>query len=187
MNKRLRRWLIGSVLVITCLAVWWLQIYSPLEERLGELDLETARVMQGRKSVAKTMEKLSADEKGWNKTEEDLSKLADLMVPGKSIEAVNAGTQATVQEVLDAKEITVQSYREVGAIRWRGHSVGRVELRFSTSIQGLSDVLEFVENLDKVVRVDSLNVSHSRVRGKTTDQSLTVTMQLGTLFVTQLQ
>jgi hypothetical protein len=189
MNRRLRRWVLGSAVVFTCLAVWWVEFRSPTQERLVDLDLEAARVLQERESLARKIERLSGEEKDSKQAEADLGRLAGLMVEGSTIEAVNAVTQAAVQAFLETKQITLKSYKEVGSGKWRGHTVGRVEFQFSTDLQGLSDVLEFVEGFKQAVRIESLTINHTRARrrGVTKDEPLTVSLQLGTLFVQQLQ
>jgi hypothetical protein len=189
MNRRMRRWILGCGLVFTGLAVWWVQFYSPMQERLVDLDLEAARVLQQRESLSGKIDKLSGEEKDGKKTEADLERLAGLMVAGGSLEAVNAATQAAVQAFLETKEITLKSYKEVGAVKWRGHTVGRVEFQFSTDLQGLSDVLELVEGFKQAVRIESLTINHTRARrkGAAKDEPLTVSLQLGTLFVQQLK
>jgi hypothetical protein len=189
MTKRWRRWILGCALVITCLAVWWVQFHAPMQEQLGDLDFEAARVLQERESLQRKVDKLSGEEKDLKQAEADLHRLSGLMVEGNTIEAVNAATQAAVQGFLETKEITLKSYKEVGAVRWRGYTVGRVEFQFSTDLQGLSDVLEFIEGFKQAVRIESLTINHtrSRRRGVAKDEPLTVSLQLGTLFVQQLQ
>jgi hypothetical protein len=189
MNRRLRRWILGCAVVFTCLAVWWVQFHSPMQERLVDLDLEAARVMQQRESLSRKIEKLSGEEKDSKKAEADLERLSGLMVQGSTIEAVNATTQAAVQAFLETKQITLKSYKEVGSAKWRGYTVGRVEFQFSTDLRGLSDVLEFVESFKQAVRIESLTINHTRARrrGVAKDDPLTVSLQLGTLFVQQLQ
>jgi hypothetical protein len=189
MNRRFRRWILGSAVVLTCLAVWWVQFHTPMQERLVDLDLEAAQVLQERESLARKIDRLLGEEKDLKQAEADLARLSGLMVEGSTIEAVNAVTQAAVQAFLEKKEITLKSYKEVGAAKWRGHTVGRVEFQFSTDIQGLSDVLEFVEGFKQAVRIESVTINHTRARrrGVAKDEPLTVSLQLGTLFVQQLQ
>jgi hypothetical protein len=181
-SRKTRQWAIGSALLLVCLLVWWFRIYSPLSDRAEELSVDLAQASQKRDLLAEKLNRLSHDEKSPQKIQEELARYAGMVMDGESLEEINASTQARVQEFLESHEIPLKAYKELTPTKWKDYTVGRVEFQLSTTTQGLSDLLEFLEKLEKVIRIERLTVSQRRTRG---GSELNVSLQLGTLFVEQ--
>lgn len=181
-SRKMRGWIVGAVLVLACLLVWWVRIYSPMRDQLQDMSLDQKRASDKRDLLTEKLKKLSQDEKNPQKTQEELARYANLVVDGQSVEEINASTQARVQAFLESHEIPLRAYKELTPSKWKEYAEGRVEFTLSTTTQGLSDLLAFLEKLDKVIRIERLTVSQRRIRG---GSELNVSLQLGTLFVEQ--
>ncbi len=180
MNRKNRRqWVLGSALLGVCLLVWWVQIYSPLQDRLEESSVDLDTAMQQHERLVRRLTRLSDGEQDNAKNRDELDYFSNLMVEGQSLEEINAITQLLLQEFLEKHEISLDAYKELAPSKWRQYDLGRVELRLNTTTQGLSDFLEFLEALKKVIRIERLTVNYRRRK----ENGLQVSLHLATLFV----
>ena len=98
------------------------------------------------------------------KMEETLAQFAGLVVPGNSPEEVSAHTQLWVQEFLENQGISLKAYKGLSPSKWRDYPLSRVQFQLGATIQGLSDLLESLENMEKAVRIEKLGVNYRRSR-----------------------
>ena len=94
-----------------------------------------------------------------------------------SVEEISAGTQSILQQFLDKNTIPIKAYKDLPASKWREHPISRVELQIETGMQGVSDLLEYLEKLNKVIRVERFSVSYRRKK----DADLQISLQIATL------
>ena len=168
----------GTALLITGFLVWWAQVLDPMQERIQELnaeilDRETA-IVQLTQQHEKLVEFVRTESDG----EKAVAQFSGLTVEGKRIEDVNANTQSALQQLLDQKGVSIKTYKELPPSKWREQNMGRIELQFETYMQGLSDVLEQIESLNKLIRVEKLTITYRRTK----QSDLNVSIQIGTLF-----
>ena len=100
-----------------------------------------------------------------------------LKIDGKTLEELSAGTQSILQQFLDKNTIPIKAYKDLPASKWREHPISRVELQIETGMQGVSDLLEYLEKLNKVIRVERFSVSYRRKK----DADLQISLQIATL------
>lgn len=177
-NKK-RQIILSALLFIVFVSVWWVQIFSPLDERSNELNDNYELVMQKRDRIKLKIQELSKAGGESQQTDKEVALFNSLLVDGKNIEEVNAYTQILFQKLVESKEILLKSYKEQSSLKWRDYQVGIVQLNMQTTISGLSDLLEYIESLKQVIRIELLTVDYTLRRSK----SINVSLRLGTLFV----
>ena len=178
-DKSTRRLLIGGALALTTLLIWWVYIYSPLQDRRDELTEEAAQLSQEHERLTQRLEKLSDTEQNKQEIQNTLSRLSDLTLQGKGLEEFSAHTQLWVQEFLENHDLSLNAYKSLSPSRWRDYPLGCVQFQLSTTTQGLSDLLENLEKVEKAFRIEELRTSYKRSK----EHGLRVTLHLGALFV----
>ncbi len=176
-QKRKREILLWSVGFVCGVLIWWAQAYDPIHEQKNELATTRERLTAERAQLAEKQKKLVEFIAAHKSIEQKMSRFEGLKVEGKTIEALSATTQAILQQYLDKQKIPIKAYKELPAAKWRGHAISQIELQFETKMQGLTDLLNFLESLNKVVRVDRLTIMYRHMK----DSDLFIVLQVATL------
>jgi len=176
-QKKKRRILFAVAGLICGVLVWWAQICDPLYDRKSEMVSERESLLSESVQLREKLKKLTEFIESHKSVETEMGNYEGLKVEGKTIEALNSATQAILQQFMDKHTIPIKAYKELPASKWRDHPVSLIELQIETRTQGISDLLEFLESLNKVVRIDRLTVSYRRMK----DTDLLVSIQIATL------
>jgi hypothetical protein len=182
-NNKMRLWILGGILVVISVLVWQVHIWSPLQDQKDALEVELSVVSQERDRLAQRLERLSDTEENQRKMEETLDQFTGLVVQGNSPEEISAHTQLWVQEFLEKQGISLKAYKGLSPSRWRDYPLSRVQFQLGATTQGLSDLLENLENMEKAIRIEKLSVNYRRSR----ENDLLVSLNLSTLFVEGLE
>ena len=178
-DRRTKQWIAGGVIILLSVLVWYVYLYNPLKEKNNAF-VSKSRVYSDRIDQLKLRLKiLEKTEKNFTSKHNDLTRFSKIMIYGKSIDEINAETQILFQNFFEKNEITLTSYKVLSASKWKNHDLGRVEFNIMTSMAGLDRILNYVENLDKVIRVENLNINYI---GKKMN-SLRVYLRMETLFL----
>ena len=178
-NNKMRHLFLGTALILTAVLVWWGYIYSPLLEQKDEFDVDISKKSQEYDLLEQRLRKLSEKRQDDRNVKDSMANFSKLKVPGNSLEEVSAYTQHWVQEYLKNYDITVKSYKGLSPSKWQGYPLAQVEFQLSANTQGLSDLLEDLEKMEKAVRIEKLSVNYRRSK----ENDLRVSLRLGTLFV----
>jgi hypothetical protein len=176
-QKRKRRLIFGVAAVICGMLIWWAQIFDPLHEQKNDLFTELERLTQERDQSIEKLNKLTEFVETQKDVENELSQFDVLKIDGKTLEELGASTQAILQQFLDKHAIPIKAYKDLPASKWREHPISRIELQIETGMQGISDLLEYLETLNKVIRVERFTVSYRRKK----DSDLQASLQIATL------
>lgn len=176
-QKRKRRLIFGLAGIICGILIWWAQVYDPLQEQKKELSTEMERLTLERTQSIEKLKKLSEFVETHKAVEKEMARFAVLKIDGKTLEELSAGTQAVLQQFLDKQTIPIKAYKDLPASKWREHPISRIELQIETGMQGVSDLLEYLETLNKVIRVERFTVSYRRKK----DADLQISLQIATL------
>ncbi|SPD73463.1 hypothetical protein PITCH_A190039 [uncultured Desulfobacterium sp.] len=178
-NKRVREWFLGCALIVAAVLVWWIHVYSPLLDRGDELKAEIDKDSQQRDRMTQRLEKLSATKDSPAKIEEKVGRLMTRLIKGETLDEVSIHTQLWLQEFMQTHALALAAYKGLSPSKWRNYPLSLVEFQLSATTQGLSDLLEGLENMGQAVRIERLEVNYSRNR----EYDLSITLQLGVLFV----
>ncbi len=176
-QKRKRELLLWGVAFICGVLIWWAQAYDPIREQKNELATTREHLTAESGQLTEKQKKLTEFIAAHKSITQKMSRFEGLKVEGKTIEALSASTQAILQQYLDKQKIPIKAYKEMPAGKWRGHAISQIELQFETKMQGLSDLLEYLDSLNKVVRIDRLTVVYRHMK----DSDLFVVLQIATL------
>lgn len=178
-KKRNRQWLMGAVLTLLIVLVWWVYFYSPLQEGISESKDEYALKLEKKLRVKKKIKELETIHSENMIQETEVQGFATLMIPGKNIEELNAVIQQQMQTFMDKNSISLQKYQVLGTGRWMDYDMGVLEFSITTNHNGLATLLKYLEELKQLVRIGQMNINYSRSREK----NLHITFRLETLFV----
>ncbi|MBF0302078.1 MAG: hypothetical protein HQK73_03490 [Desulfamplus sp.] len=178
-NKRNRQWLMGGILTILVILVWWVYFYSPLQESIAEAKDEYSLKLEKKMRVKKQINELEKIHSENMIQETDLQGFANLMIPGKNLEELNAVIQQNMQKFMDTNSIPLQKYQVLGPGKWMDYDMGVLEFTVTTNHQGLASLLKYLEELKQLVRIGQMNINYSRSRAN----NLHITFRLETLFV----
>jgi hypothetical protein len=176
-QKRKRRLIFGAAFVICAMLIWWAQILDPFLEQKRDLSAELERLTQEHAQSIEKLKKLSEFVETQKGVENELTKFDVLKIDGKTPEELSASTQAIFQQFLDKHSIPIKAYKDLPASKWREHPISRIELQIETGMQGIADLLEYLETLNKVIRVERFTVSYRRRK----DSDLQISLQIATL------
>lgn len=176
-QKRKRHVIMGAVGVICGILVCWAQIVDPLQEQKAELSAELEKLTQERNQLTEKLKKVAEFIASHQSVEREMTRFDALKIDGKTLEELSAGTQLILQQFLDKNTIPIKAYKDLPASKWREHPISRVELQVETGMQGVSDLLEYLETLNKVIRVERFTVSYRRKK----DSDLQISLQIATL------
>jgi hypothetical protein len=176
-QKRKRRLIFSVAGVICGILIWWAQIYDPLQEQTRDLSVEHERLILERDQSTEKLKKLSEFIETHKSVENELSRFDVLKIDGKTLEELSASTQAILQQFLEKHAIPIKAYKDLPASKWREHPISRIELQIETGMQGVADLLGYLETLNKVIRVERFTVSYRRKK----DADLQISLQIATL------
>jgi hypothetical protein len=182
-NKKMREWFLGCALIVTAVLVWWVHVYSPLQERSDELGAEIYKESQEQDRLTQRLKKLSDTKTGTKEIEDKVEQLSSRVVNGNSIEEVSVHTQLWVQEFMETHALALAAYKGLSPSKWRGYSLSVVGFQLNATTQGLSDLLESLESMEQAVSIEKLEINYSRNR----EYDLGITLHLGALFVEGLK
>ncbi len=175
----MRHLFLGIALIVTAVLVWWGHVYSPLLEQKDELEVNVSKKSQEYDLLEQRLKKLNEKKQDDPRADASVTRFSNLVVPGDSLEEVSAHTQHWVQEYLKNYDLTIRSYKGLSPAKWQDYPLDRVEFQLSANTQGLSDLLEDLEKMEKAVRIEKLSVNYRRSK----ENDLRVSLRLGTLFV----
>lgn len=178
LGQKRKRQLVYSFAGLLCLIiVGWAQVYYPFQENKTDLADELEKLSEKRDHLSDKLKRLT-EYVETNKLEvKDTSGYEALKIEGRSLEELSASTNANIQRFLEKKAIPIKGYKDMPATKWRGHSVSLIELQLETGMQGVSDILEYFETLNKLIRIERFSVFFRRT--KTSD--LQISLQIATL------
>jgi hypothetical protein len=176
-QKRKRQVVFGLIGLICGMLIWWAHVCDPLQEEKGDLSTELERLTRERDRSIRDMKEVTGYIESHKSVEKEMDRFDALKIDGKTLEELSAGTQSILQQFLDKNTIPIKAYKDLPASKWREHPISRVELQIETGMQGVSDLLEYLETLNKVIRVERFSVSYRRKK----DADLQISLQIATL------
>ena len=176
-KKRKRQVIFGLIGLICGILIWWAQVCDPLVEKKGDLSTELERLTRERDRSIRDMKEVTEYIESHKSVEKEMTRFAALKIDGKTLEELSAGTQSILQQFLDKNSIPIKAYKDLSASKWREHPISRVELQIETGMQGASDLLEYLETLNKVIRVERFSVAYRKKK----DADLQISLQIATL------
>lgn len=176
-QKRKRQVVFGLMGLICGVLIWWAQVFDPLQSEKDDLSTELERLTRERDRTNRDLQEVSAYIETHKSVEKEIARFDALKIDGKTLEELSAGTQSILQQFLDKNSIPIKAYKDLPASKWREHPISRVELQIETGMQGVSDLLEYLETLNKVIRVERFTVSYRRKK----DADLQISLQIATL------
>ncbi len=176
-QKRKRQVFFALIGLVCGILIWWAQVCDPLQEEKGDLSTELERLTRERDRFVRDMKEVTGYIESHKPVENEMARFDALKIDGKTLEDLSAGTQSILQQFLDKNTIPIKAYKELPASKWREHPISRVELQIETGMQGVSDMLEYLETLNKVIRVERFSVSYRRKK----DADLQISLQIATL------
>jgi hypothetical protein len=183
LNRKRRRWGIGIALGLAVLLVWWLRVFSPLQDQMNEISANIEKESLELHHLKKEVKKISTAINAYKGQKGNFARLSTVFVGGKTLEETNATVQANIQKFLEDHHISLIAYKELPPGKWQEYPVGRLEFQLSASIESLSEVLQFLETLKGATRIERIVVSYRSRR----NEGLHVLLQIGTLFVGELK
>lgn len=181
-NRKTRRWSLVIALGLALVLVWWLRVYRPLQSRMDgistQLEKESLELVQ----LKRRLKEISGAMEGYEGKDDYLKRFSEVFIGEDTLVELNAAVQARLQEFIENHEIALAAYKELPPEKWREYSVGMLEFQLSTSLQGLSDLLQFLETQKGTTGIDMITISYR----SSSNQTLIVSLRVGTLFVNEL-
>jgi len=181
-DKRIKNLVLGSIVAVLVFLIWLRFVYSPLMQDQENLRTENATLHASLEMLQFEKQKLDRAVQVSSDKQQRLEKLAKLLVPGNSVQEVNASTQALMQKFWESHNIALRSYKEGRPEKWRKHTIGVVDYNFACKLEDLSNLLVYLDGLEKVMRIEKMTIRASRNRKRGEDQ-LMLALSIGTLFV----
>jgi hypothetical protein len=179
MNRRVRFSAFGLVILILAVLVWWNGYYSHKMAVSNELVTAYETSLHRLERLYAQKEALEKENLVNRDKQEDLKRLSDLLIEGDTVEDVNTEAQKLLRTFWDSQKIKLDSYKQIPGGKWRDASLIRISYQFKCELTDLSSLLQYFETLEKVIRIDSLNIHYVKV-----DQAnLQVILNLGILLV----
>ena len=176
-QKRKRQVAFGLIGLICGILIWWAQVCDPLLEERSDLSTDLERLTRDRDRTIRDIKEVTGYIESHKSIEKDMARFDALKIDGKTLEELSAGTQLILQQFLDKNTIPIKAYKDLPASKWREHPISQVELQIEAGMQGVSDLLEYLETLNKVIRVQRFSVSYRRKK----DADLQISLQIATL------
>lgn len=179
-NRRIRTLLSGLVVLVLMAVVWWCVYYKKqvtVYHSLGEsykTALHRLERLENKKQALKK-ENLANQDK-----QDDLKRLSSLLVGSASAEA-NTETQKLLRAFGEKHKITLETYIQIQSVKWRDNLLIRLNYQFRCGQTELSALLSFLEGLEKVIRIEQLDIQY--LKGK--DKNLRVSLRLGILSISK--
>ena len=176
-KKRKQLVVLGTAGLVCGILIFWAQGYDPLQEQKTEFSAELEKLTQERNQFTEKLKKVTEYIETHQSIEKEMGRFDMLKIDGKTLEELSAGTQLILQQFLDKNAIPIKAYKDLPASKWREHPISRVELQIETGMKGVSDVLEYLETLNKVIRVERFSVSYRKKK----EGDLQISLQIATL------
>jgi hypothetical protein len=176
-KKRKRLVIYCSAGLICGILICWAQVFDPLQEQKTELSAELEKLTQERNQLNEKLKKVGEYIETHQSIEKEMVRFDTLKIDGKTLEELSAGTQSILQQFLDKNAIPIKAYKDLPASKWREHPISRIELQIETGMNGVSDLLEYLETLNKVIRVERFSVSYRKKK----EGDLQISIQIATL------
>ncbi len=176
-QKRKRQLFFCFAGLLCLILIAWAQVYDPLQGKKAEMRDELERLSEKRDHLTEKLKKLTEYVDIHKLEEKDNSRYEALKIEGKSLEELSANFNATIQQFLEKRAVSIKVYKDMPASKWRGYSMSNIELHLETGMQGVSDVLEYIETLNKLIRIERFSVFFRRT--KTSD--LQISLQIAIL------
>jgi len=122
----------------------------------------------------------------WNENQvnmekqKDLQRLSNLLVGGDSALDVNTEAQKLIRSFWEGHDINLDTYREIPSGKWRDNVLVKLNYQFKCELEDLSDLLNYFETLEKVIRIETLNIHYLKRK----EDNLQVILTLGILSIT---
>lgn len=160
-------------------AVWVGVDYVPARQEREELEarLEALKAKQG--ALRKNLAKLQGELASHSVAPQDVARIERLLVAAHSLEEAGSKMQQMLQEVFEKSGVKVQSYSVLGPSSWNDIPMAQTEFRVNMGAEGLAAVLRFLEEEEKLIRVERVSLIYRGAQ----EFPLFVTLRVGTLFV----
>ncbi len=178
-NKRNRQWLMGGILSILIILLWWVYLYSPAQAKIADIKDQQSIYIDKRKKVVKKIDELNKTHSDNMIQDNEMNDFANLIINGKNLEEVNSAIQIKIQNFIEKNDILLNKYQVLKSGKWKGYSIGKLQFSLRTYHKGLSDLLKFIEDMKKLVRIERMNLNYR----KSKNFKLNVDLRLETLFV----
>ncbi len=183
LNKPMRQWLLGGILIMMALLIWWVYDYEPQLDQLTFSRDAVRQAQERQEMLHNRLQRFSADDKKQQSQNKQLEALSSRIIPGKSIEEVNAQIQTELQKFLDDHDISLSSYQAMAPGKWRDYKLGKMQFRLNATTRKFSQVLDYLEKLDTAVCVTGMNIRYQKRKSGL----LNLTLELSTLFLEEEQ
>ncbi len=174
-----RRWGFIAVLAAVVFAAWlWVGYVPSLQER-SELEARLEALRTKESALRKNLSKLQGELASGGVALQDVNRIERMLVEASSLEEAGSKMQQMLQDVFEKSGVKVQSYSVLGPSSWNGIPMAQTEFRINMGAEGLAAVLRFLEEEEKLIRVERLSLVYRGAQ----ETPLFVTLRVGTLFV----
>ncbi|MBC8439034.1 MAG: hypothetical protein H8D87_05045 [Deltaproteobacteria bacterium] len=180
LNKRFRFTVFGLLICFLAAAVWWSTLYTGLMEELDGLKSEQQVSLNRLERLQSKKEALWQENLVNREKQKDLQRLSNLLVGGNSAVDVNTEAQKLIRSFWDEHAIKLDTFREIPSGKWRDNVILKLNYQFTCELEDLSDLLNYFEKLEKVIRIETLNIHYL----KREEDNLQVILTLGILSIT---
>jgi len=180
MNKRIRFTFAALVMGFLAVLVWWNLLYTGLMEDVTGLKAEYKRSLHSLTRLQSKKQALQQQNLVNREKQKDLQRLSNLLVGGNSTMDVNTEAQKLLRSFWEKHNIKLDIYKEIPSGKWRNSVVIRLNYQFKCELEDLSEVLNYFETLEKVVRIETLNIHYLKRKV----DNLQVILTLGILSIT---
>lgn len=150
--------IIGAVAIVAVIALWWVFLYSPLNDDLSSAQAETATAQNQTQDLQATLAQLESLKKSLPEKQALLNKL-DKAVPE------NPDLAEFIVQANDIADQAGIEFLSIAPGQPAAGTGGVSEIQLTITLSGsffqLQDYLQSLENLDRLVIIDSLNVAGS--------------------------
>lgn len=150
--------IIGAIAIVAVIALWWVFLYSPLNDDLSAAETETATAQKQTQDLQATLARLESLKKSLPEKQALLNKL-DKAVPE------NPDLAEFIVQANDIADQAGIEFLSIAPGQPAAGAGGVSEIQLTITLSGsffqLQDYLQSLENLDRLVIIDSLNVSGS--------------------------
>lgn len=178
-NKRFRTTLSSLVILVLGVSAWWNTYYLPRKVTSQELMAAHEESLHRLQRLRTKINALKKENLANRDKKDDLERLADLMVGSGTVQEINTEAQKLLRSFWEKHNITLDTYREVPSTKWRDNVVVRLDYQFKCELEELSELLSYFEKLEKVIRIEKLNVHYLKRKSA----NLQVILSLGILSI----
>jgi Tfp pilus assembly protein PilO len=164
--------IIGAVAVVAIIFVWYLALYSPLNDDLSKAQAETSAEQKRTDDLQADLARLQAQEKNSTQQQALLRRL-DAAVPEQP-DLAEFILQAN--EIAGQSGISFLSISPSPPVAGTGPSVIGLTISIEGSFFQLEDYLRLLENLERLVIVDGITISSTASDASSDGVSLSVTL-----------